>query len=86
MSRHHRLNQAGWNRVRLVVLARDKRRCRKCGKAGKLEVHHIVPLAAGGSNELSNLESRCITCHIATHNPPDPDRVAWQAYLKELSA
>ena len=37
-----------WALVRLKVMERDGWRCRRCGKAGRLEVDHVVPLARGG--------------------------------------
>ena len=41
--------------------------CEECEKQGKLtpaeEVHHILPLSKGGSNEKSNLMALCKSCH-----------------------
>ena len=41
--------------------------CEECQKDGRLtpaeEVHHIIPLSKGGSNEYSNLMSLCKSCH-----------------------
>lgn len=41
--------------------------CEQCEKAGRLtpaeEVHHIVPLSQGGSNDVNNLMSLCTSCH-----------------------
>ncbi|WP_083866574.1 HNH endonuclease [Natronococcus occultus] len=34
-----------------------------CSSEQRLEVHHIVPLSVGGSNELSNLVTLCKECH-----------------------
>lgn len=41
--------------------------CRQCGSNKSLEVHHIVALHSGGSNELSNLITLCHDCHRAQH-------------------
>jgi 5-methylcytosine-specific restriction protein A len=45
--------------------------CEICKKYGKLvravEVHHIKPLAEGGSNHFSNLISLCHRCHARIH-------------------
>ena len=51
MSRWHDapVNRREWRRVRLQVLDRDGYRCTACGKAGILEVDHIVELKAGGA-------------------------------------
>lgn len=54
-----------WRRVREVVLARDKRTCRKCGKiAGAMEVHHYV--RGGGSDPMDpeGCITICRTCHF----------------------
>ena len=66
MSRHHlALNRARWQRVRWQVLARDKFRCRLCGRPGRLEVDHRVPLDKGGAPwDMENLQSLCRTDHI----------------------
>lgn len=37
--------------------------CVYCGEAADLEIEHIVPLARGGSNEISNLTVSCRTCN-----------------------
>lgn len=40
-------------------------RCRKCGEVDtKLDLHHIVPLMSGGTNEPWNLMTLCESCHI----------------------
>lgn len=45
--------------------------CELCRKKGKLvraeEVHHIRPLAEGGSHAFSNLISLCHRCHARIH-------------------
>ena len=40
-------------------------RCTECGNPhmGCFEIHHIVPLADGGSNEIDNLTPLCAPCH-----------------------
>ena len=46
--------------------------CEMCLKEGRLtpveEVHHIIPLADGGTNEESNLMSLCRSCHEKIHH------------------
>ena len=51
------------DRVRLSVLVRDGRRCRKCRSATRLEIDHIVPLSKGGSCDESNLQVLCRRCN-----------------------
>lgn len=42
--------------------------CRKHGKVVRAdEVHHIKPLAEGGTNSFSNLISLCHRCHASVH-------------------
>jgi hypothetical protein len=52
------------------VWARDKGRCQTpgCRSARCLEIHHIIPVSAGGSNDPSNLTLRCSACHTAHHD------------------
>ena len=53
-----------WKAIRIKVLERD--RCRKCGRAGRLECDHVLPVAAGGCKyDLSNLQALCRRCHIS---------------------
>ncbi|WP_369294040.1 HNH endonuclease [Tepidiforma sp.] len=53
-----------WQRTRAVVLERDGHRCVACGVMGvSLQVDHVIPIAAGGSNEPCNLRTLCVPCH-----------------------
>ena len=51
--------------VKRAVWARDAGRCAfvgpdgRCGEAGFLEFHHVVPFSAGGKTDRDNLELRC---------------------------
>jgi 5-methylcytosine-specific restriction endonuclease McrA len=57
-----------WKELSAKRLRLDGYRCRKCGrKGGRLAVHHRVPLSAGGTNRLSNLETLCSRCHATKH-------------------
>ena len=53
--------------LRKLAKDRDGWRCVKCGRAGRLEVDHIVPVFKGGAMwELDNLQTLCRTpCHFA---------------------
>ncbi len=69
-----------WNTAKLIALERDEYKCRICGKAPmisedkegvsrlrvEVEVHHIVPRIAGGSDSSKNLVTLCKDCHIKT--------------------
>lgn len=58
------------------VFKRDGYRCLECGatnKKCKLEIDHILPVAQGGTDELSNLQTLCEECNKAKSNR------AWKA-------
>ena len=53
-------------RKRFFVLKRDHFSCVRCGASVmgvRLEVHHRVPFAKGGSDSLVNLETLCYDCN-----------------------
>lgn len=52
--------------VRQYVLQRNNYQCQSCGKQNteaQLNIDHIVPLATGGSNDISNLQILCSQCN-----------------------
>ena len=59
-----------WKRIR-DSYASEHPFCERCYKEGKLipveQVHHIKPLAEGGTHERSNLISLCASCHAKIH-------------------
>ena len=59
-----------WSRIR-ASYAREHPFCEMCLKEGIAvpvdEVHHIVPLAEGGTHDRSNLMSLCKSCHSKVH-------------------
>lgn len=69
-----------WNIAKEIILERDNYSCRICGKSPlnienrggvqtirfELEVHHIIPRIAGGTNSTKNLITLCKNCHIKT--------------------
>ena len=69
---------------------RDNWRCGECGKAGKLEVHHVRPVYKAPELELSfdNVVTLCRNCHLA-HTRKDkqqvsPQRQAWRELVEAL--
>ena len=74
MSRFHRLPTRAYRRIRKAALDAAGWRCERCGRAGRLQVHHIKPLYRGGRHELGNLRVLCGRCHLAEHRrqPPSP--------------
>ncbi|MEA5598644.1 HNH endonuclease [Rivularia sp. UHCC 0363] len=52
--------------VRKYVFERNNYQCQSCGKReeeSSLTIDHIIPLARGGSNDISNLQTLCFTCN-----------------------
>lgn len=42
-------------------------KCAECGSEYGIEIHHIVPKVLGGTDEQSNLEPLCSSCHKKKH-------------------
>jgi len=57
-----------WQQLRAYVLAREPL-CRDCWKRGRVvpatDVDHIIPRVKGGSDDDSNLQPLCHSCHSA---------------------
>lgn len=51
--------------LRQKIFERDRYRCIACGDHRNLECDHIVPLADGGTNDASNLQTLCKTCNAS---------------------
>ncbi len=56
--------------IRLAVYNRDGHICQDCGHEGKpgsgrddIQLHHFIPVRAGGADTLANLTTLCHTCH-----------------------
>ncbi len=63
-----RLSDPDWAIMRRIVWARERGRCCNCGAdEGRRDVHHIVPIAQGGTNRLTNLTVICRACHRSVH-------------------
>jgi len=82
-----------WARLRRRILDRDRWRCRRCGRAGRLEVDHRVPIAEGGEAlDPANLQALCRGCHVAKtraenrarREPGPPEVEAWRELVDEL--
>ncbi|WP_299011173.1 HNH endonuclease [uncultured Shewanella sp.] len=58
-----------WQKLRAVILQRDKHLCQHCRRNGiattATDVDHIVAKAHGGTDNPSNLEALCRPCHKA---------------------
>ena len=78
-------------RVKAYVLHRAKGRCEACSKSAPfktalgidfLEVHHMKPLAQGGSDRVQNAVALCPNCHRAVHNAIDAKQRVDQLYSR----
>ena len=79
---HH--NRA-WANASLKRRDLDGWRCAECGKAGRLEVHHVKAMRDGGNHDMNNLKTLCRTHHIAIHRQPQtPNQRAWDRLIEEL--
>ena len=78
-----------WVVTRKRILDRDGWRCRKCGRAGRLEVDHRLPVIDGGDEwQPANLQTLCRPCHFAktgaenrARRPVPPEVQAWRDHL-----
>ena len=91
MSRHHtHLHARRWAAARRQVHARDLYRCRSCGRAGRLECDHVIPLERSGDPyDLGNLQALCRACHIAktaqeNRRALTDAEAAWRGLVTEL--
>ena len=82
-------NPRRWRALRQVILKRDSYRCRACGRAGRLEVDHIIPVMQGGEWwDAAGLQTLCRACHFdksrADISGPDPERDLWKKCLQKF--
>ena len=75
--RRQRMAMSGgaWETQRQRAIARDLRCCYLCGRTVKerepIEVDHLVEVAEGGTNDLSNLATCHRSCHVRRHREPE---------------
>jgi 5-methylcytosine-specific restriction protein A len=65
------LSGGAWDTLRRKVLARDMGICYLCDRFGAEQVDHLVEVADGGTNDLSNLASCHAACHERKHRDPE---------------
>ena len=51
--------------LRIMIFGRDSNKCRRCGNTENLAIDHIIPVAAGGDESLTNLQTLCKSCNSA---------------------
>jgi len=56
-----------YKELRDLVIAYLDGRCNYCGDTEHLEIHHTLPLYAGGRNDMGNVELVCSSCHKKLH-------------------
>jgi 5-methylcytosine-specific restriction protein A len=67
-----------WKRIREEALRRDAHTCQLCGDPAT-QVDHVISVAAGGDNSLSNARSVCAQCNVDArpgYTPRRPKNVA----------
>ena len=68
-TRHERGYGTKWDKLRKVILRRDKGLCQVCLAGGKYrpakQVDHIRAKSQGGTDAEDNLQSICVECHQA---------------------
>jgi hypothetical protein len=81
--------QSGWPTWAVkAVQARDRGQCAQCGTSLHLElaedehIDHIVPLAVGGTNDLSNLQLLCAPCNLSKGKQQIDVRSSVPPYLR----
>jgi 5-methylcytosine-specific restriction protein A len=66
--------------LRKTVLKAFSNTCTLCGyrdvivEHSGMEVHHIVPVSEGGSDDIGNLTVLCHDCHTTVH------QIGWESY------
>lgn len=62
-----REKERAWLAVRRQVLTRDHHRCRYCGTADRVEVHHLKPRSLGREDSTQNCLALCAIHHRERH-------------------
>lgn len=71
---------------KLAILAKRDggMKCAHCGATAKLQINHICPPSAGGTNQIDNLQILCQSCGSRKGKRPDPYREGLQYTFEEL--
>ena len=56
------------NDVNIDIVKGEYKNCVYCGDESSLTIEHIVPVSAGGNNDLNNLAIACTTCNCSKQN------------------
>lgn len=60
------INSLEWERLRGLVLMRDKNQCVLCSSGKRLQVHHLT-YERLGHEKLEDLQTLCYECHQKLH-------------------
>ena len=80
-----------WRWVRRVVLDRDGWKCTKCGRVGRLEVHHRQSIRRTDADPFDpdGCETLCRVCHFRAHDKARkldvPGRAEWAQFAGTAS-
>ena len=61
------------HKTAMKVFERDFYRCQSCGSPFNLVPDHIIPIHAGGCDDISNLQTLCHAC-----NASKGGKIAWK--------
>lgn len=59
----NKVRQEQYSMMRNFKRKNNKLTCNRCGKSENLEIHHIIPVAQWGGNDINNLKILCQDCH-----------------------
>lgn len=60
-------NEAARKEFRKKLIEKYGCKCANCGSEDAIEYHHIVPIAVGGTNNITNFAPLCCSCHELVH-------------------
>ena len=60
--------QSSSSTFRRLVFQTHGTYCVNCGSSEEVDLHHIVPIAKGGTNNIQNIVPLCRKCHMAVHD------------------
>lgn len=87
-ARRGKLGTREWRILRLQCFQRDDYACCECGSRARLECDHVIPVDAGGTDDLANLQTLCRDCHIvktrreAREGDPIDGQEEWARHLQ----
>jgi len=65
--------------MRYSFFVKGELKCAVCDAEDDLVLHHIIPLAIGGTNDINNLMPLCRAHHVIVHNDTkDMEWFEWQ--------